>query len=216
MIKNISKFFQSSSLRREGEEILFSFREKFNNSKWRLITDQEIGGYSQASFEWDPQEYAVFKGNISKRLPENKPNITSSGYAGIYSPKIDVSYLDMEKYNTLVVRVNTDGKTYAVGLLKANERQTMYKSIFTTTKANQWETVEIPLDDFFKIQKGTVVLDLEKMSREDICNIGFIQSERIEGPFELKIDYIKLSNSGNKPTFSADSRTVSSTGRPLI
>ncbi|KAF2075833.1 hypothetical protein CYY_002867 [Polysphondylium violaceum] len=216
MIKSFTKLFKGSSIRREGEEILFSFREKFDPSKWRLISDKEVGGHSKASFEWDPQEYAVFKGNISKKLPENNPRITSSGYAGVYSPTIDISYLDMERYNTLVLRVNTDGKTYAVGLLKSDERQVMYKSIFTTSKANQWETIEIPLDDFFKIQKGTVVLDLEQMKRENISNIGFIQSERSEGPFELKIDYMKLSTSDLKPTFFTDSRTTSTTGRPLF
>eukprot|EP01133_Synstelium_polycarpum_P013892 gene13892-16388_t len=67
----------------------------------------------------------------------------------------------------------------------------VYKATFATTP-DRWEVIEVPFTDFFRVTKGQVAMDFREFSMDDIDRIGFIMSERKDGPFELKVDYIKL------------------------
>ncbi|KAM9981379.1 hypothetical protein ACTFIY_003695 [Dictyostelium cf. discoideum] len=193
------------------EVVLFSFRQQQKLDKWRIVTDQEVGGFTTAAFKFNPSDqFAEFSGIISKKLPTNNNRIKSIGYAGVFG-KIDLSDYDLNTFNRISVRVKSDKRTYSIALLKSCEKQTMYKSIFATTP-NQWETVEVPLNEFFKVHKGVVEMDLTKMETKGIDSIGFVQTDKAEGEFSLKIEYIKLIQSQSTLN-SLDSRMVSSTGR---
>ncbi|KAN0035369.1 hypothetical protein ACTA71_004635 [Dictyostelium dimigraforme] len=195
------------------EVVLFSFRQPQKLDKWRIVTDQEVGGFTTAAFKFNPSDqFAEFSGILSKKLPTNNERIKSSGYAGVFG-KVDISDYDLNTFNRISIRVKSDKRTYSIALLKGNEKQTMYKSIFATTP-NQWETVEVPLNDFFKVHKGVVEMDLTKMNPNGIDSIGFVQTDKEEGQFNLKVEYIKLVQS-QLTSNSLDSRMISSTGRVI-
>ncbi|KAN0037030.1 hypothetical protein ACTFIV_002358 [Dictyostelium citrinum] len=195
------------------EVVLYSFRNPQKLDKWRIVTDQEIGGFTKASFKFNPSnQFAEFSGILSRKLPTNNSRIKSSGYAGVFG-KIDISDYDLEKFDRISVRVKSDNRTYSLALLKSSEKQTMYKSIFAVTP-NQWETVEVPFIEFFKVHKGEVEMNLTKIDTEGFDSIGFVQTDKEEGEFNLKVEYIKLLQSPVSLN-SLDSRMISSTGRVI-
>ncbi|EGC37824.1 hypothetical protein DICPUDRAFT_76560 [Dictyostelium purpureum] len=193
-----------------SEFSIFSNKANNNNElkKWRIVTDQEIGGSTKASLKIDEDNCLVFSGIISKKLPENNLKIKSSGYAGIFT-KIDLTDLDLEKFNRISFRVKSDERTYSLALLRSQEKQTMYKAIFASSP-DQWETVDMPFLQFFRVYKGVVDMNLEEIKKEGIDGIGLIQSDKKEGPFEIKIQFIKVRNI--KTPNSLDSRMISTTG----
>ncbi|GAM26574.1 hypothetical protein SAMD00019534_097490 [Acytostelium subglobosum LB1] len=180
------------------DKVLYSFRSPTSVANWSIISDKkQIGGYSTGSFEWNPEGYASFKGNLSLALPQDNPKVTKSGYVGVYSPEKSFEF-NVGDYKSIKIRACTEGKAYGIGILEKGNNRMVYKSMFTTIP-DRWEEMEIPLTDFYRIVKGSVSLDLNPMELECIDRIGFIQSERHDGPFHLKVDYIKLIPKFDKP-----------------
>ncbi|KYQ88205.1 hypothetical protein DLAC_10891 [Tieghemostelium lacteum] len=199
------------------EKLLVSFETAESLNKWRLITDKEIGGFSTAQLKYnDSTKTMKFCGNISKELPKDNERIKNSGYAGTYLKEIDSEHtsIDWNKFKSLEIRVHSnDKRCYTMGILNREEKQIMYKQLFTTTPG-VWETLELDLDDFFKVVKGNLHLNIEKMPRNSIYSLGFVQSEKTPGPFELDIQYIKLIPPGRQAN-TLDPRLVSSKGRVI-
>ncbi|KAK5577599.1 hypothetical protein RB653_002542 [Dictyostelium firmibasis] len=212
-LSKLSKMFNPFAIVEHKEIVLYSFRQPQKLDKWRIVTDQEVGGFTTASFKFNPSDqFAEFSGILSKKLPENNERIKSSGYAGVFG-KVELSDYDLEKFNRFSIRVKSDKRTYSIALLKSGEKQTMYKSLFAATP-DQWETIEVPLSEFFKVHKGIVEMDLQKMNPQGIDSIGFVQTDKDEGEFNLKVEYVKLVQSQSKAN-SLDSRMVSSSGRVI-
>eukprot|EP01132_Coremiostelium_polycephalum_P006659 gene6659-8238_t len=200
------------------EKVIFSFKDQNSIKNWKIISDKEVGGFTEGTFKLSSdQQYAIFSGKLSKQLPTDNPDIKSSGYIGAYSPKGSkiIEDTDIANYDTFSIRVNTEGRTYAMGILKNNEKFTMYKSLFTTAP-DTWETVELPILDFFKVNRGVVQLDLSMSSKENIDSIGFVQTGPKDGPFQLKVEYIKLKKSESSSKQSGlDSRATFSNGKSI-
>ncbi|CAK7270156.1 hypothetical protein SEPCBS119000_003943 [Sporothrix epigloea] len=129
-----------------GPYELMSFSEPSSATDCKLMSDDEIGGYSTAHLEWVPSSiptttssssssssppssvstpppggYIRFSGSISTRLPEGRPDIQRTGYAAWRTADrlatiFGRSLWDVDSYAYLALRVRSDGRSYLVNV----------------------------------------------------------------------------------------------------
>ncbi|CCT69774.1 probable complex I intermediate-associated protein CIA30 precursor, mitochondrial [Fusarium fujikuroi] len=170
-----------------------------------VMTDKTIGGFSESNFDFHkstdanndpkiPSAYARFHGNISTRLPSDRPNIQRTGFAGFRSPDqrptaFGRSMWDIDPYIYLALRVKSDGRSYFVNLqTESVEPSDLHQHRLFPKRPGQWETVLIKWNDFVRTNHGFVVEPQTEMLRQKVLTVGIGLTDRVDGPFELCIE----------------------------
>jgi NADH dehydrogenase [ubiquinone] 1 alpha subcomplex assembly factor 1 len=196
---------------------LHNFRNPSSIQDCKLMSDVEIGGFSQANLEWIPSPaassglprpspnalggYAKFHGTISTELPKDRPDIKRTGYAAFRTrdrpPTIfGRSLYNIDPYVYLALRVKSDGRSYFINVQTESVVPTdLHQHRLFVKNPGQWETVLVKWNDFVRTNYGFVVEPQTEIMRQKVKSIGIGLTDRIPGPFELCIERIWATNS---------------------
>jgi Complex I intermediate-associated protein 30 (CIA30) len=104
----------------------------------KTMSDSSVGGYSTANLSQVPAtdfepSHILFHGNISTKLPENRPEVQRTGYAAFRNQDRGRSlfgrlFWDVDAYMYLALRLKSDGRKYFVNIQTVLSKQT-YTSI---------------------------------------------------------------------------------------
>lgn len=204
-----------------------SFGEQSSVTDCKLMTDDEIGGYSTAHLEWMPSSsasssssssssssplstlppggYIRFSGNISTRLPKGRPDIQRTGYAAWRTADrlatiFGRSLWDVDSYAYLALRVRSDGRSYLVNVQTDSmvAPTDLHQHRLFARRPHQWETVVVPWSDFVRTNHGFVVEPQTELLRQKVRSIGLGLTDRVPGPFELCVARLWATNNANE------------------
>ncbi|KAI0602566.1 complex I intermediate-associated protein 30-domain-containing protein [Biscogniauxia sp. FL1348] len=191
---------------------LHSFHEPESVGDCRYMSDADIGGFSQASLEWappsaaegNPHGHAVFRGTISTALPPNRPDVERTGYAAWRTrdrpPTLfGKSLWDIDMYAYLALRVKSDGRSYFVNVQTESIVPTdLHQHRLFARRPGQWETLLIGWNEFVRTNHGFVVEPQTEMLRQKVRTIGIGLTDRVPGPFELRIERMWATNDSSE------------------
>jgi NADH dehydrogenase [ubiquinone] 1 alpha subcomplex assembly factor 1 len=163
-----------------SETILFDFQASTNSSTWQIVNDDVMGGVSTSSFRLT-NGVAVFQGKVS--LENN------GGFASARS--LPARY-DLAGGDTFVVRVRGDGRRYKfTARTSPSFDSAIYQCTFTTKK-NVWEEHRLPFRQFVATFRGRVLSGEPPLEAAKVTSVGFLISDKQEGPFKLEVAWIKV------------------------
>ncbi|KAL2144447.1 hypothetical protein VTI28DRAFT_9095 [Corynascus sepedonium] len=215
----------------QGPYELHNFRSPESIQDCKLMSDVEIGGFSNANLDWvtspprgsdtqppspDSPGYARFHGTISTQLPKDRPDVKRTGYAAFRTrdrpPTIfGRSLINIDPYVYLALRVKSDGRAYFINVQTESVVPTdLHQHRLFVKKPGEWETVLVKWNDFVRTNYGFVVEPQTELMRQKVKSIGIGLTDRIPGPFELCIERMWATNSES----DADSVVDLSSTRP--
>lgn len=184
------------------------------------MSDRSVGGFSTAQLSQRPPStdphtseeiptHAVFHGNISTKIPQDRPDIQRTGYAAFRNEDRGLSafgkvYFHIDPYMYLALRVKSDGRKYFVNIQTDSIVETdihqhrlytrMHKGANGPADLGQWETVLIKFHEFVRTNHGVVTEPQSEMLRQKVKSFGIGLIDRQSGPFELAIGAIWATN----------------------
>lgn len=187
---------------RPGEtDVVFNFESEKDLDRWVVTTDKDHNeGFTEAKLELSSAGFGCFHGTLESRVPKDG-RIKRSGYANIRSVRLRKSFkrdafYDWEQYNTLVMRVRGDGRSYLINLASEGYFDILWNDIYHyvlfTRGGPHWQYVRIPFSKFFLASKGRVQDSQGPVPLNRISSLGFSVGARggHEGQFRLEFDYI--------------------------
>lgn len=146
-----------------------------NNQQWKVVNDGVMGGLSESQAVLD-HDSLIFSGTISF---EN-----NGGFASI---RHTAEGFNLQHSSGIRLRVWGDGKKYQFRV-RTNQRfdGVAYKHEFMTVE-NEWLDVELKWSDFEATFRGQKVNGAPELEAGAIKQVGFLISDKQEGPFELKV-----------------------------
>ncbi len=164
---------------------LFEFSDSSEVSKWQIVNDGVMGGRSSSQVSIIQTEDGVdamrFTGNLS--LENN------GGFASVRS-RPDAS-LGLKAGNTIVLRVQGDGRKYTFNLYAPTRRTAFSYQIDFQTKAGKWIEVRLPVDKFVAHSFGRPIPSM-RLSPQQVQSVGVLLGDKKPGAFELLIDWINV------------------------
>lgn len=190
---------------------IFDFADSETITTLKAMSDRTVGGISTADLIQQPADtssnpqtpaHILFRGNISTKLPADRPDIQRTGYAAWRN--IDRGrtlfgelFWDVDTYMYLALRVKSDGRKYFVNIqtdslvesdIHQHRLYTKYhKGANGPDDPGQWETVWIRLHEFVRTNHGVVTEPQSEMLRQKVKSFGIGLTDRKAGPFELGI-----------------------------
>jgi NADH dehydrogenase [ubiquinone] 1 alpha subcomplex assembly factor 1 len=169
------------------------------------MCDSDAGGHSQVMLDYVPEtanepSYARFHGSISTMLPENRPTVIATGYAGFRSADrrfniFGLGLWDVERYRYLAMRVKSDGRKYMVNIQTDSIEPTdLHQHRLYVAKPGEWQTVMIDFQEFVRTNNGALADPQSDIMTAKVNSIGLSLTDRVEGPFQLCIERIWASN----------------------
>lgn len=180
------------------------------------MTDRPTGGFSEAyitQHDADPAAdvpaHIRFHGNISTKLPHDRPEVMQTGYAAFRNQDrgrtlFGELFWNVEPYAYLALRVKSDGRKYFVNIQTDSIVESDIHQHRLTTKNHQgavspnspaqWETVLIRLHDFVRTNQGYITEPQSEMLRQKVRSFGIGLIDREPGPFELCISAMWTTN----------------------
>ena len=206
--------------------VLASFDHGDALTTCKLMSDADVGGFSQARMDWVPSSQIAsttstasethghlrFHGKISIDLPANKPHIQRTGYAAWRTldrpPTIfGKSLWDIDPYTYLALRIKSDGRKYFVNVQTESIVPTdLHQHRLYARSPGEWETVLIKWNEFVRTNHGVVVEPQTEMLRQKVRTVGIGLIDRVPGPFELCVERIWATNHLNEQDVREDGR----------
>ncbi len=163
---------------------LFDFTGVEAVKEWQAVNDGVMGGVSEGRFKITDAKTMEFFGTLS--LANN------GGFASVRSK---AKKLDLEKGDTLVVKIRGDGREYTLNLYPNRSRTAFSYRASVQTKKDEWIEVKVPLDEFEATSFGRVVREAGPVKPEEISSVGFLLGDKKAGPFKLEVESIKVERS---------------------
>ncbi|XP_059475334.1 complex I intermediate-associated protein 30, mitochondrial [Neocloeon triangulifer] len=187
---------------RKGEvDCLWDFKDPETLKKFQLASDKDHNhGYSTCELKMSPAGKGLFTGYIDATVPKDGI-VQSSGYCSMRSYRARKSfkrdsYLNWSMYNTLVIRVRGDGRSYQLNIGNAGYYDLMWNDVFTfvlyTRGGPYWQLTKIPFSKFFFTSKGRIQDKQRPINLEMVSHFGITATDTANGDFSLEIDYIGL------------------------
>lgn len=160
--------------------VLFDFFGPEAAGQWQTVNDVVMGGRSEGRFRFLKDGVLEFYGTLS--LENN------GGFASVRSkPK----KLNLQTGDTIIARVNGDGRLYSLNLYVPQPRVAFSYRVKFQTEKDKWIEVRVPLQDFVATSFGRVVTNARPVNPEQVNSIGFLLGDKKAGPFKLDVDWIK-------------------------
>jgi len=156
---------------------LFEFSTEKSVLNWYPQNDTVMGGVSNSQMQFKKTGIACFSGNVS--LENN------GGFAQV---KYDKTSFNLNNHKELELRVKGDNKTYQLRLQTDAERVSYAHTFFA---ASDWTSIKLAFEDFKPSFRGRDVPNAPLLNLSEIRSIGFLLSDKQDGPFELLIDSVK-------------------------
>lgn len=158
---------------------MFDFADA-DAEQWQIINDGVMGGLSSGKAEMKDDEHMRFSGKLS--LENN------GGFASVRSKPKE---LDLNTGDSIKLRVKGDGRKYTFNLYVPTKQIAFsYQNDFET-KADQWIEITLPLEKFQATSFGRPVSD-QPLDPSDVNSVGILLGDKKAGPFELVVDWIKV------------------------
>lgn len=151
-------------------------------SDWMVVNDGVMGGLSSSEFVDTGQGHAVFRGAVS--LDNN------GGFASVRGL---VPVGAMAEHTGVALRVRGDGRTYQLRF-RTDRRfdGVAYRAEFETREGS-WQTLVIPFSEFEPTWRGRTPRGAPPLDPSAITQIGLLIADKVEGPFELSVEWIRPS-----------------------
>lgn len=197
---------------------MLDFADAETSTWMKTITDKQLGGFSTATvthkaadISQTPSEppHMLFSGNISTKLPEDRPDVQQTGFAAWRNHDQGMSlfgevYWDIDSYMYLGLRVKSDGRKYFVNIQTDSlvptdiHQHRLYTNHHRGARGpgdpGRWETVLIKFHEFVRTNHGKVTEPQSEMLRQKIKSVGIGLTDRQDGPFEIGVGAIWASN----------------------
>ena len=85
----------------------------------------------------------------------------------------------------------------------------------TTSGSNGWETVLLPFNSFVRTNHGFVIEPQTSLTRQRVKSIGIGLTDRVEGPFDLRIHKIWATNGISEAEIEEERRICGDNALPL-
>jgi NADH dehydrogenase [ubiquinone] 1 alpha subcomplex assembly factor 1 len=103
--------------------------------------------------------------------------------------------IDCSRWNYLVMRVKGDHRSYSVNFKTINSFSgDLYSCRFKFLRPYEWEEIIVPFNRFIRTNCGAEYLRQSAPNMEKITSFGFLLADHLPGPYQLDIDWIKVSN----------------------
>jgi len=148
--------------------------------RWAIVSDGVMGGLSDSSLRLADDGTAIFAGFLS--LENN---------GGFASTRALLDTMDLTGYTGLLIRVKGDGRRYELRLrMDPNFDGIAYRAEFGTVEG-EWTEISLPFTDFQPSFRGRVPRGAPALDLTSIRHIGFLVGDKVEGPFQLEIAWIR-------------------------
>ncbi|KAJ5715748.1 uncharacterized protein N7483_012929 [Penicillium malachiteum] len=183
-----------------------------------------------------------FHGSISTKLPDNW-RVERTGYAAFRNKDRGLwlfgrLFWDVDPYAYLALRIKSDGRRYTVNIQTdslvetdihqhrlytrhhrvqdgaATTDQALYANA-TTSGTTGWETVFLPFNSFVRTNHGFVIEPQTSIIRQRVKSIGIGLTDRIEGPYDLRIHKIWATNGMGEADIEEERRICGADALPL-
>ena len=154
-------------------------------SAWRSINDGVMGGLSSGGMIQIEQGLR-FTGEIS--LENN----------GGFSSARRLAEQDLSGATSVRLEVRGDGREYQFRIRQDSRFDGVaWRAMFPTK--NEWQTVEIALDEFIPVYRGRTVAEAGPVVASRIEQIGFLLADKNDGRFKLDIRRIEFLGAHPEP-----------------
>jgi len=187
---NFEHIFEPESLRMRS---LVEFDAPAKLGQFKVMTDQDMGGKSTASFRFDEElGCAVFEGALD--LTPGRDDVQNSGFAAIMTDTAQTDPMDLQDFDALLIKARTDGRIYVTNLRAASVIEDDMWQAYTIGKKDEWHDIVIPFSDFIATHRGFVEGQIELDTRA-VEAYGILMAQRRAGPFRLELKSIAAINS---------------------
>ena len=169
-----------------ADRTIFDFQTATNTAAWQIVNDDVMGGVSRSGFRLT-NGVAVFRGEVS--LENN------GGFASVRSLP---ARHDLAGCDAFVIRVRGDGRSYKFSARTARSFDSAIYQASFTTKKGEWEEHRLPLAQFVPTFRGRVLSGEPPLDPAKVTSVGFMISDKQEGPFQLEVAWIKATGSATK------------------
>jgi len=168
-----------------GERTLHDFSSGSAAAKWIAVNDGVMGGISDGRVRGSDDGRLEFFGTVS--LENN------GGFASIRTRD---EWQDLSAFDGLLIRVRGDGQRYACNL--RTDFPIMAGSYYQdfTALPNVWQTIYLRFDEFRARSFGVALPLAPALNTRRIRSLGFMISDKQDGPFRLEIEWIKAVGQG--------------------
>jgi peptide-methionine (R)-S-oxide reductase len=162
------------------DKLIYDFEGQDTAGRWVKVNDGVMGGLSQSNLTLTQEGTVIFAGTLS--LENN------GGFASVRTYPYD---FELDEYVGLTFRVRGDGRDYMLRLRDDDRLDgPAYEAGFETV-ADTWITVQIPFANLRPTLRGRRLRNRPALTGAAVRQIGFMISDKQEGPFRLEIDWIK-------------------------
>ena len=163
-----------------ADRTVYDFQTATNSVAWQVVNDDVMGGVSTSSFRLT-NGVAVFQGKVS--LENN---------GGFASARSLPARHDLAGGDSFVIRVRGDGRRYKfTARIDPSFDSAIYQCVFMTKKG-EWEEHRLPLKQFVATFRGRVLSSEPPLEAAKVISVGFLISDKQEGPFQLEVAWIKM------------------------
>ncbi|XP_023940002.1 complex I intermediate-associated protein 30, mitochondrial [Bicyclus anynana] len=187
---------------RPGEtDLLWCFNEPKVLEQFVTTSDSDHNqGYSSCSFSPSPAGRALFHGYLDTRVPKDG-RVKKAGYCALRSQRTRKAFkreatYNWHLYNTLVVKLRGDGRSYLLNIscegyydITWND---IYHYVLFTRGGPYWQIAKIPFSKFILGSKGLIQDKQSRMRLDRVTHFGISCGDKIDGPFNLELEYIGL------------------------
>jgi len=169
-----------------SDKTLFDFTTTTNSPAWQIVNDDVMGGVSTSRFQVSTNG-AVFSGVVS--LENN------GGFASVRSSPVRADFAGCDAFLT---RVRGDGRRYKFTARSDRSFDSAIYQIVFATKKGEWEEHRLPMKDMVPTFRGRVLSDEPPLDPARVASVGFLISDKQDGPFRLELAWIKASGPAGK------------------
>ena len=166
-----------------SEKILFDFQTATHYPAWQIVNDDVMGGLSTSRFQFLTNGGAVFSGVVS--LENN------GGFASVRSSPVREN---LSGLNAFVLRVRGDGRRYKFTVRTESGFDTPIYQCAFSTKRGEWQEHRLLFKDFVPTFRGRVLTDVPPLDPAKVTSVGFLISEKQDGPFQIELSWIKAAS----------------------
>ncbi|KAI9138020.1 complex I intermediate-associated protein 30-domain-containing protein [Paraphysoderma sedebokerense] len=187
---------------KERSKTLYNLHSKNDVQKWVVGSDKDIGGYSNAKFDW-VDGFAKFHGSISHQIPPNT-RVAKSGYAAIKAKKLPYTLFghpthDVSDFRFIMLRLKSNDalkRQYYVNIqVDSYVEEDLYQFPLLLDKRigdGGWMDVMIPFRSFVLTHRGFILSHQRPIPRSSVLSVGL--STTTPGSFDLQLDSIRTAN----------------------
>ncbi|KAJ8674272.1 hypothetical protein QAD02_005534 [Eretmocerus hayati] len=173
--------------------------DKDDLRKWVVTCDRDQNlGYSTAELDLTRGSKGLFHGFIDTNVPSDgvtkKAGWVNLKLVSKLGPFQDQVVYDWSPYTHLVFHLRGDGRVYAVNLHIQSyfdvTRYDNYHFFIWTRGGPYWQHVRIPFSRFFFAYRGRIQSSNPPLPLHEINTFSITLADKINGPFQLEIDYV--------------------------